>query len=90
MPAHHPAISDLDDDDEVQVTAKKVPKPKEEMSPMPKGMSEAERPMPLTHQFHVTSIARMPKAKGGSQARPGKSPIARLKEQQQSEANAVS
>lgn len=71
LPAHHPAISDMDEDDQVQITARKAPQRKDEPSSMPAGMKDSERPMPLEHEFHVTSIARMPKGKSTSQARKG-------------------
>jgi hypothetical protein len=80
----------MGDDDELTITARKAPKPKDELNEMPRGMKDSERPMPLEHEFHVTSIARMPKAKGGSEARPGpktaSNPMKYLKKKQAEQA----
>jgi len=73
LPAHHPAINDMDEDDTIMVHAKKAPAPKP--MTMPGGMKTEERndprPMPLTHTFHVTHIERMKKKAGGLVKRPG-------------------
>lgn len=88
LPAHHPAVADGDEGDEVQIMAHRAPAPKTD--PAMNRLSEGEQPMPLEHTYHVTSIARIPKGKGTSQARPSKSAIARMKDQQTEEASEVS